>query len=147
MKTCSISGCDRRNNARGMCPTHYARWMRTGSAQTGVPVGEKTGPLPTPLDDRIWKHVEKTDGCWLWTGGTTTAGYGVYSVVKGEMTTAHRIVYELLVGPIPEGMQLDHLCRVRRCVRPEHLEPVTPLVNTRRALPYRLSAAGRTALE
>jgi hypothetical protein len=73
---------------------------------------------------RFWQKVEKTDSCWLWTAGLFTAGYGLFW--DGERTVgAHRFSYELLVGVIPDGMVLDHLCRVHSCVNPSHLEPVT----------------------
>lgn len=70
-------------------------------------------------------------GCWLWTGATYPAGYGKTGV-DGRTLLAHRVSYELFVGPIPEGLQLDHLCRVRNCVNPAHLEPVTAAENTLR---------------
>jgi hypothetical protein len=65
--------------------------------------------------------------CWLFTG-RTTKGYGVISI-KGRETYAHRYMYEQLRGPIPEGLELDHLCRVPRCVNPQHLEAVTHRIN------------------
>lgn len=64
--------------------------------------------------------------CWEWTGVLEPTGYGRMSV-NGRNVMAHRICYELHVGPIPDGLFLDHLCHNRRCVNPEHLEPVTPL--------------------
>ena len=70
-------------------------------------------------------------GCWIWTGKLVN-GYGSMNTHIGGKHTglpAHRVVYELLVGPIPEGLTLDHLCRVRCCVNPNHLEPVTDKVN------------------
>ena len=75
--------------------------------------------------------VQKTDGCWLWTGALVR-GYGRTSV-NGKATPAHRAVYELLVGPVPADLHLDHLCKVRRCVRPDHLDPVTPATNNDRS--------------
>jgi hypothetical protein len=83
-----------------------------------------------PWPDRFWAKVEKTETCWLWRGTTTRPvnGYGQIRLDR-RMVTSHRVAYELLVGPIPEGLELDHLCRVRHCVNPVHLEPVTPHEN------------------
>jgi hypothetical protein len=82
------------------------------------------------FDERFWAKVEKTDSCWLWTGSTRSA-YGTFW--NGQRAAnAHRVAYELLVGPIPEGLELDHLCRVPTCVNPAHLEPVTHAENVRR---------------
>lgn len=71
-------------------------------------------------------------GCWEWTASKTGDGYGQLRA-EGTMRRAHRVAYELIEGPIPEGLQLDHLCRVRHCINPAHLEPVTPVENMRRA--------------
>jgi hypothetical protein len=83
-------------------------------------------------EDRFWAKVDKTDGCWLWQGIDNGNGYGRFGLY-GKSVYAHRFAYELLVGPIPEGLHLDHLCRVRLCVRPSHLEAVTQVENNRRA--------------
>lgn len=76
------------------------------------------------LADRFWLKVDITPGCWLWKASRYSTGYGCL-MNKGGSWLAHRISYELNVGPIPEGLELDHLCRVRGCVNPAHLEPVT----------------------
>ncbi len=89
-----------------------------------------TKPTPT---ERFWSKVDKTTStCWLWTACISGGGYGVFKLDRKQY--AHRLAYEWLVGPIPEGLQLDHLCRVRHCVNPEHLEPVTTQENIRRGL-------------
>ncbi len=90
-------------------------------------------PAPTPFADRIWQYVDRTphDGCWLWTAGCNSLGYGRTSE-GGRDLYAHRVVYELLIGPIPDGTELDHLCRTPACVNPRHLEPVTHRENIRR---------------
>lgn len=80
------------------------------------------------MEDRFWSKVDKSGECWVWTAGQSH-GYGCFAVKKGKTVYAHRLAYELLVGPIPNGLQIDHLCRNRRCVRPDHLEPVTRKTN------------------
>lgn len=85
-----------------------------------------------PPDVRFWRYVNKTDTCWLWTG-SASRGYGAFTVSVGRTgVSAYRYAYELLVGPIPNGLELDHLCRVRQCVNPAHLEPVTHRENLMR---------------
>ncbi len=81
--------------------------------------------------ERFWAKVEKTDGCWLWTGAENGRGYGTFWS-EGMVVRAHRWAYGHLAGPIPDGLDLDHLCRVKSCVNPDHLEPVTHRVNVRR---------------
>jgi hypothetical protein len=82
------------------------------------------------------ERVMRTDGCWLWTGSINVGGYGVVTVGgrSGKKLYGHRIAYELFVGPVPDGMELDHLCRNRKCVRPDHLEAVTRQVNVVRGI-------------
>jgi hypothetical protein len=81
--------------------------------------------------DRFWSKIEVGD-CWLWTAALSAEGYGMFRFGE-NMQYAHRVAWMLLVGPIPRGHQIDHLCRVRNCVNPDHLEPVTPAVNSRRS--------------
>jgi hypothetical protein len=78
----------------------------------------------TELPDRIAAKIAVSEGCWDWTAAIGPNGYGRVQF-NGDWLIAHRVVYELLVGPIPEGLTLDHLCRNRACVNPAHLEPVT----------------------
>ena len=85
--------------------------------------------------ERFWRMVtpEPNSGCWLWLGAGSEDGYGHFHMQDLNLVMAHRAAWMLLVGPIPDGLQLDHLCRVRCCVNPAHLEPVTPKVNLERA--------------
>lgn len=101
-------------------------------------LAEHTGRARKVTDpvERFWSKVNKTETCWLWTDALDGCGYGRMAMGSRTTTTyrvsAHRYAYELLVGDIPEGLELDHLCRVRHCVNPDHLEPVTHLVNIMR---------------
>lgn len=84
------------------------------------------------LEERFWEKVKKTDECWLWQASLTFGGrYGGIRVGP-KMVPVHRLSYEWAYGPIPDGLELDHLCRNTRCVRPDHLEPVTHRVNMQR---------------
>lgn len=93
--------------------------------------------IASELTQRFWAKVEKhgdgcscCGGCWHWRS-SKRAGYGLFSDGPKRLS-AHRTAYELLVGPIPEGLSLDHLCRNTGCVNPDHLEPVTHQENVRR---------------
>ncbi len=121
---CLVEGCAGRGYKRGWCSKHYQRWSKYGSP-TAI-----EGRDVTP-EQRFWSRVDKTETCWLWTGARAE-GYAVMRL-NGKQIKAHRFAYMLLVGPIPDGMVLDHVvargCRWRHCVNPAHLEPVTERVN------------------
>lgn len=123
-RTCSTPGCPRTAFARQSCRFHYQRAYRA----------QQLDSLPgqMSLEQRFWAKVDKSGDCWLWTAAICqTGGYGRVKV-DGKMLKAHRVAYELTIGPIPDGLTLDHLCRVRRCVNPAHLDPCTMGENTSR---------------
>jgi hypothetical protein len=141
---CTMPECDEPVNGRGLCRTHYMRWHRHGD------------PSATPRFHRdpavrFWSRVDVGHplGCWWWTGKVAGNGYGKFPlgrrVLDGDRREeyAHRFAYESLIGLIPPGMQLDHLCRNRICINPDHLEVVTPRENTRRGGPARKSVCVR----
>lgn len=116
-RICSVADCGNQCHARGLCIKHYRR-------------GQRSGDLPPRVEyPDFWGRVNKTSTCWLWTGFIAPTGYGQ---LAGHGTTlrAHRVAYEQVVGPIPEGLVLDHICRVRHCVNPDHLRAVTNRENT-----------------
>lgn len=93
----------------------------------------RRGWLDTPESRRFWSKVQRRGLCWEWTGWRN-AGYGMFSLALGSggdrrLVRAHRWAYEHLVGSIPDGLTIDHLCRNRACVRPGHLQPVTQALN------------------
>lgn len=120
---CSVLDCEKPVQARGWCAKHLARWYRTGSLTATLIYGDD--------DSRFMSKVDTTAGCWVWRGDLTPDGYGRFWA-RGKNVAAHRWSYEHFVGPIPEGLQIDHLCCVRRCVNPAHLEAVTCRENLHR---------------
>ena len=100
---------------------------------------------PWVLFSKIKKHVsmESDSGCWIWKGSLTYGGYA-HLTWNGTLWVGHRLIYEIFKGPIPPGLELDHLCRVRRCVNPDHVEPVTHKVNVLRGLGVTAEAAQAT---
>lgn len=101
--------------------------------------------LPERIEEKI--VPEPITGCWLWTAYRDPKGYGrLQAEGGGRVNLAHRDVYERLVGPIPEGLTLDHLCKTPSCVNPAHLEPVTGAENTRRGRAGEVRRAIRRAV-
>lgn len=139
-------------NPSGLCmcgcgqPTPIAKkTQRERGTIIGYPIryinghNRRLSPLEYVEEDRGY-----TTPCWIWQRQITNAGYGRYA----GRALAHRVIYEREVGPIPEGMELDHLCRVPACVNPAHLEPVTHRVNVLRgmapaAIKYRTNRCGK----
>ena len=89
------------------------------------------------MTEKFWARVDGAGDCWLWTGATDHDGYGAFALKGHRKAKAHRFAYEELVGPIPVGLVLDHLCRNKPCVNPSHLEPVTIRENLRRGYRFR----------
>lgn len=99
-----------------------------------------TSPAPVNLPERMQAKIQLEISpvaglpgfCWAWTGALTSRGYGCVGI-EGKRYLTHRATYQLLVGPIEDGLELDHLCENKVCCNPQHTEPVTGVVNTRRA--------------
>lgn len=115
---CFVDGCERVTLAKGLCSAHYARKRR------GVETDNPIRPRVTDGIDRILTWVELQGSCWNWTGAINQYGYGISSQA-GKNVMAHRYVYSVLVGVLPEGLDADHICRNRRCCNPDHIEFVS----------------------
>lgn len=133
---CSIEGCSRASIGRGWCGLHYKRFLRVGDPLKVLKGSERRTRWPKrTVSERFWAKVDKNglNGCWLWTAFTHKNGYGRFGVAAGVGIGAHRWSWSEANGPIPEGFEIDHLCFVKNCVNPAHLEAVTPQVNSKRA--------------
>lgn len=116
-RRCSIDGCEKKHCAKGWCEMHYVRWRKHGD-----PTYQLTA------EARFKRRVLVTADCWFWNGTLMRNGYATfYNGVRRQLV--HRYSYELHYGPIPDGMQVDHICHTRNCVNPKHLRAVTPKQN------------------
>ena len=148
MRHCIVTNCLKPEKARGVCSGHYQAFAKDGRL-TDLPYFPRAIRPPT---ERFWRRVQhgSVEECWNWLGATDGRGYGQLS---GKPSTsspvkAHRVSYEILHGPVPAGLELDHLCRNRLCVNPNHLEAVPHMINAQRGetgLHMTLAARGRNS--
>jgi len=121
------------------------RWMNAHVDNPANAAKKPVGRPARPVIDRIMEKVLINEtGCWVFGGGLDTWGYGAVSDEDGHKRGAHRVLYEKLIGPIPDGLTLDHLCRNRRCCNPRHLEPVTIKTNLLRGFGVAANNARKT---
>lgn len=143
-RICSIEGCVRPVHARGWCDSHYSYWRTHGYPVSLRPYVMR--PESISLIDWFHMHIEPdpVSGCWLWTLGKTGRGYG-YICADGRNVRVHVWAYRTFVGPIPDGLVIDHVrargCISKMCVNPAHLEAVTHVENVMRGdSPHALNA-------
>lgn len=117
-RTCNAPECHRPVEGHGWCVKHLRRVQKYGTPDGGRwHIGEHAARF-------AGRYVVDANGCWIWQGEITANGYGRFSVGSRNLL-AHRWAYEQARGPIGDGLTIDHLCRVKSCVNPDHLEPVT----------------------
>lgn len=124
MESCAFPGCVNKQVKRLYCSPHYKQ-----SRKPGGELRPLRKYVSGPVSDRlaVWSAPDEY-GCLVWNGHTYSNGYGRIRV-DGIVRLVHRVAYEEAVGPIPEGLEIDHLCRNKLCILPAHLEPVTRRVN------------------
>lgn len=155
LRDCSMDGCDRGGKiTRGMCDYHYRKWLRDNRDQVRQIRDDR------PALERVMSRtsIDPDSGCWVWQLSVQTNGYPTHVYTSEGGRRGHVWAYELLVGPVPEGMELDHTCHWidencvdmghdcphRRCVNPSHLEPVTRRVNVLRSRSWASRNARKT---
>lgn len=142
-RTCSIEGCDSTVRSRGWCSAHYQRWGKYGDPEFRPPERAGSRGWPAFPENLLTKMRPQPNGCVHYGGYIDPNGYGRLGI-DGVSAYAHRAAYELFVGPIPDGMTIDHECHNRdrscvggvaclhrRCVNVVHLRACTPEENTR----------------
>jgi hypothetical protein len=138
---CVVTDCPTEGDGgHGLCPKHFRRLYRRGDPlATSRIVGNDAARFESYLEQGP-TVVDQLGPCWLWTGLLTEDGY---AVMASDLPTAsaHRWSYRHHVGPLLPGLELDHLCRVRHCVNPWHLDPVPQAVNKQRAAQAKRRAA------
>lgn len=139
---CSEPDCDRKPVARGMCNSHWVKWRRSTGSDFQSLYGDPVA--------NFWKKLTPgdADACWPWEGNIEPSGYGTFQTTHEgvRFTKAHRFAYHVMIGPVPDGMDLDHTCHTndsnchlgndcphRACCNPRHLEPVTEMTNIHRS--------------
>lgn len=140
LKTCTVGGCSKAHRSKGYCGKHYARWLKHGDPNVVL------NRQDMDEADRFWERVIESEipeedhslgPCWI----IEKAGSNGYSSFRPTGTrmsvSGHKYAYELMVSEVPDDLELDHLCRVRNCVNPYHLDPVTHQVNIQRSHDYR----------
>lgn len=120
---CHFAGCTNVRVTGGLCSGHYAQLIK---GRTLAPLIGSSGYS----ERRFWEQVARTDDCWLWIGGAVNSGYG-RTTIDGVKWLVHRYAYVVEYGDIPAGLVIDHTCRNKLCIRPDHLRAVSHVTNVR----------------
>ena len=111
-RPCSVDGCKSVHYGKTFCARHYRHFLYHGNPIAKAHKSDDGHYAPKDPAIRLWKRVVKSETCWIWNGYKDRDGYGTLKINKRNVFV-HRFAYELLIGPIPTGLQIDHLCFVR----------------------------------
>ena len=138
IRKCSVDGCSEKHHARDYCTKHYYRWKRNGD-----PLNPGKYALHSSPEDSFAARTEWKQGCLIWTASNVPSGYGIIYLPGQKSMYAHRYAWERANGPIPDGMQVDHICWNTSCVNLDHLRLASQSQNNaNRKGPERRSKSG-----
>ena len=122
---CSLQDCSKKLYARSLCKSHYTVQLRRGDIK-------RVTTRWASCEERFWAKVNFKGDCWLWEAAVNNIGYGRFNVGNRKIKGAHEVSFFFVYGSVSAGLELDHLCRIRHCVNPCHLEAVTHAENVSR---------------
>lgn len=122
--TCTIEGCETKHKARGLCKNHYNEWYRINRPRKSRSKPEVAARKLATKEQLFLTKAIKSEGCWGWSGTLSPTGYTTLNAERKKWF-GHRVSFEMHIGPIPDGFDIDHKCHNKSCTNPDHLQAVS----------------------